>query len=234
MIIDVSEAAGMDTRYSRNAPALTPEECAALGEKAVCVVGCGGLGGYVIELLARAGVGALTVVDSDVFERSNLNRQLLCEEGLIGKSKAEAAARRVDKINSSVKVSAAPELFTRESAGRLLHGCELAIDAMDNIGGRRILAGACADAGIYLVHGAISGFFAQAAVIAPGAGTFDKIYPPQIKNAPARGNLGFVASICASVQSAEAVKLLCGRQSALLGKLLLMDIRAMEFTTIDI
>jgi molybdopterin/thiamine biosynthesis adenylyltransferase len=215
-------------------PALTPEECALLREKRVCVVGCGGLGGYIIELLARIGVGALTVVDGDVFEASNLNRQLLSEEAYIGRKKAEIAALRVSNVNSGVKATAAPELLTEQSAPRLLEGSDIAVDALDNVESRHVLAQSCTDAGIYLVHGAISGFFAQVSVIAPGSGTLEKLYPPRALKPPMRGNLGFIASTCASIQTAEAVKLLCGRESALLGKLMLMDFRSMEFTKIDI
>jgi len=215
-------------------PALTAEECASLREKRVCVVGCGGLGGFVIELLARAGVGALSVVDGDVFEASNLNRQLLSEEGVLGRSKAEIAALRVSKVNSDVRVDAFVELFTEASAKRLLEGCDLAVDALDNVESRLVLADACADAGIFLVHGAISGFFAQASVVAPGSGVLGRLYPPRDMKAPMRGNLGFVASSCASFQAGEAVKLLCGREPALMGKLLLMDFRTLEFTKIDL
>jgi len=224
----------MEGRYDRNMPALTPEECAALREKRVCVVGCGGLGGYIIELLARIGVGALNVVDSDVFEASNLNRQLLCEEESIGKKKADAAALRVARINSDIKVSAFPERFTKASAGRLLDGCDLAVDALDSISSRLDLADACAGAQIYLVHGAISAFFAQVSVVAPGSGALSKLYPHGAANPPTGGNLGFVASLCASLQAAEAVKLLCGRPSELLGKLLFIDLRTMEFMKIEL
>jgi molybdopterin/thiamine biosynthesis adenylyltransferase len=224
----------MDDRYSRNTPALTLEECALLGEKQVCVVGCGGLGGYNIELLSRIGVGALTVVDGDVFEVSNLNRQLLCDDGSIGRKKALVAAERVKIINSVVNVTAAPELFTEDSASRLLRGCHLAVDALDNAAGRLVLADACAAAGIFLIHGAISGFFAQVSVIAHGSGVMEKLYPRRFFKAPQKGNLGFAAAMCASIQSAEAIKLLCGRQSALLGKLLLIDMRTMGFTTLDV
>ena len=79
-------------RYNRNMMALSPEECAALAGKRVAVVGCGGLGGSVIEALARIGVGFLRVIDGDVFEESNLNRQLLCTEAALGRPKAEVAA----------------------------------------------------------------------------------------------------------------------------------------------
>ena len=225
-----------EARYSRNMPALTLEECVAVRGKRVCVAGCGGLGGYIIELLARVGVGTIVTADGDVFDASNLNRQLLSEEALIGRKKAEIAALRVSGINSGVKTVAVPEFFTRDNGRRLLAGCDIAVDALDSAESRLILAEACDEAGIYLVHGAVSGWFAQAAVIAPGSGTMSGLYPPRRGKTPlpSSGNLGFVAAACASVQAAEAIKLLCGRETALSGKLLFMDFRNMDFTKIDI
>ena len=85
----------MEPRYERNIPALTEAECALLQQKRVLVVGCGGLGGHIIDQLARIGVGFLRVVDGDVFESSNLNRQLLSEAALLGVSKAKAAAGHI-------------------------------------------------------------------------------------------------------------------------------------------
>ena len=84
----------MDLRYSRNIPAISPEEQAALKDKKVLVLGCGGLGGYIIENLLRMGVGAITAVDGDSFDESNLNRQLLAAEKTLGINKAIAAAQR--------------------------------------------------------------------------------------------------------------------------------------------
>ena len=223
----------LNNRYDRNMPALSPEECATLMEKRVCIIGCGGLGGFIIELLARAGVGALNVIDNDVFEATNLNRQLLSEEENLGSSKAEAAALRIASINSDVKVKAVHGSFTAENAAEILKGCDLAIDALDNVDSRLVLEKTCTEAGIHLVHGAISGFSAQVSVVAPGSGTLSNLYPKNPDKHPSRGNLGFVAAACASIQVSEAIKLLCGRPSALLGKLLIIDFRTMEFTKID-
>ena len=88
----------MEPRYERNLPALTEEACQILRKKRVLVVGCGGLGGHLIDMLARIGIGAMRVVDGDVFEPSNLNRQLLSEVPLLGISKARAAADRVARV----------------------------------------------------------------------------------------------------------------------------------------
>lgn len=224
----------MEGRYNRNMPALSPEECALLRTKHVGVVGCGGLGGYVIESLARIGIGTLTVIDGDVFEPSNLNRQLLSEESLLGTSKAEAAAARVQRINSEVSVTAIQAFFTEENGTGLLKGCDLVIDALDNIPSRHLLANICGQMGLTLVHGAISGWHGQVTVIQPGSGVYDKLYPPRASNAPKKGNPPFTPAVCASLQAAEAVKLLIGRPSSLIGKLLLIDLRSMEFMKIDI
>ena len=96
----------MEPRYERNIPAVSPEEQETLSGKRVLVAGCGGLGGYIIEYLVRMGVGELTVADGDVFEPSNLNRQLLSGSDTLGRGKAAAAAARARNVNPSVKVTA--------------------------------------------------------------------------------------------------------------------------------
>ena len=215
-------------------PALSEEECRTLQKKRVCVVGCGGLGGYIIELLARVGVGALTVVDGDVFDETNLNRQLLSAEAVLGMNKAKAAAERVFSINTGVSVTPVEAFMTEQNVLGFLDGCDLVVDALDSAGARQILADACTEKDLVLVHGAISGWGAQATVISPGSGVFDKLYPPRAVSAPKKGNLSFIAAACASVQASEAVKLLCGRPASLNGKLLLMDFKSMNFNTLDI
>ena len=89
----------MEERYIRNLGALTEEECAVLRGKTVFVAGCGGLGGYLIEMLLRLGVGEIRAADGDVFEASNLNRQLLSSPSTLGSGKAAAAAARAKEIN---------------------------------------------------------------------------------------------------------------------------------------
>jgi molybdopterin/thiamine biosynthesis adenylyltransferase len=215
-------------------PALSPEECAALRTKRVCVIGCGGLGGYVIEILARAGVGALTVVDGDVFDETNLNRQLLSSETLLGTKKADAAAARVTRINSDVKVTPVADFFSGENCRTILTGCSLVVDALDNAPSRRLLGEVCAEANLTIVHGAISGWHGQVAIVPSGSGVLAKLYPPRASDAPKKGNPPFTPAVCASIQAAEAIKLLVGRPSPLVGKLLLIDLMTMEFTKLDI
>ena len=110
----------MEERYSRNVPAISAEEQAALAEKRVLIAGCGGLGGNLLEHLARLGVGHITAVDGDVFEASNLNRQLLSTPALLGYGKAAAARQRAGQVNPAVSVTAAAEFLTEERSGEVL------------------------------------------------------------------------------------------------------------------
>lgn len=224
----------MEGRYNRNMPALSPEECQTLRGKHVCVVGCGGLGGYVIEILARVGVGRLTVVDGDVFDVTNLNRQLLSDETVLGMNKALRAAEHVKQINSDVSVIPIPEFFVEENGERLLEGCDLVVDALDNMCSRHVLSALCTGKNMLIIHGAISGWHAQVTVITPGADVFSKLYPPRSALAPKKGNPPFTPAVCASLQAAEAVKILCGRPSTLIGKLLLLDLQTLDLIKVDI
>ena len=200
----------MEPRYARNIPALTEEECALLRQKRILVVGCGGLGGHIIDQLARIGAGFLRVVDGDVFEESNLNRQLLSDIAQLGSSKAAAAAAHVARVNPDTAVEAAVEFLTEANAGALLAGCDIVMDALDNIQSRRILANACAGAGIPYVYGGISGWVAQAAVSMPGDGLIEKLFPAEVEIRD-KSVLSFTPALCAAMQTAMCVKLLAGR-----------------------
>lgn len=222
----------MEKRYSRALGALTEAEITALSSKRVCVVGCGGIGGYVVEELARLGVGELVAVDPDCFDETNLNRQLLSAEDNLEKSKALAAAERVGRINSKVRVFPAAEALSAENAARLLSGCDLVVDALDSAGARRVLARACAELGLTLVHGAVSGWRAQIAVLSPGSEAFGFMYPEGYNDKSVIPSLSFTPALAASLETAEAVKLLVGRASPLSGKLLIIDLLTMEFNTV--
>ena len=147
----------MESRYVRNFPALTEAEWEILKQKRVLVVGCGGLGGHIMDQLARIGIGALRVVDGDVFEETNLNRQLLSDTAHLGCSKANAAAAHIARVNPDTAVEAVSEFLTETNAAALIADCDIVMDALDNIQSRRILAAACTKAGIPYVYGAISG-----------------------------------------------------------------------------
>lgn len=222
----------MELRHSRNIPALTEAEQALLAGKTVAVIGCGGLGGHIIDQLARIGVGALRVVDGDVFEESNLNRQLLATAETLGTSKAEAAAARVKAIDPAVQVTAHPVFLTRDNARELLTGCDAVLDALDSIEARRILSEACAELGIPLVYGAISGWVAQAGVSMPGDGLIERLFPPDVELRD-KSVLSFTPALSAAMQSALCVKLLAGRPVQT-GTVFYFDLLNQEFETIPL
>lgn len=210
----------MQERYIRNLGPLTEEECLLLRQRRVFLAGCGGLGGYLLEHLLRAGVGAITVCDGDTIVPSNLNRQLLADMESLGRSKTEAACARAALVNPEAAVEARPVFLTADNALGLIAGHDLALDALDSPAARRILASACRQAGIPLVHGAIRGWYAQAAVILPDSGMMEQLYPADAPAAPDQGSLSPTVGLCAAIQAGEAVKLLCGRPSPLAGRLL--------------
>lgn len=220
----------MDARYERNIPALTEEECLALQNKRALIVGCGGLGGHVIDMLARIGVGSLRVVDGDVFEPSNLNRQLLSEVPLLGVKKAQAAADRIARVNPQIQVEAVEEFLTEVNVLDLITGCDVVLDALDNIHARKLLAEACTKAGIPYVYGAISGWVAQAAVSMPGDGLIDMLFPEEIEIRD-KSVLSFTPALCAAMQTSLCVKLLTGRPVAA-GTIYYFDFLNQEFETI--
>ena len=216
--------------------ALTPEENDKLKYFKVCVIGCGGLGGYVVELLGRIGIGHITAVDGDVFDESNLNRQLLSSEDTIGKSKAETAKVRMLKVNSNVKVKAVFEYVTEDNCAEIIKGHDLVIDALDNIKTRVLLEKEAQKLETPLIHGAIAGWYGQVSVIMPGKPFYGKIYNKDIDKGVETelGNLPFTAAVTASIQSAEAIKVLLKKGETLSGKLLTIDLLSQEYETFEI
>lgn len=219
-------------RYERNIPALSPEECNLLRTKSVFIAGCGGLGGHLAELMARIGIGTICAVDGDVFEPSNLNRQILSTPDLIGCAKADAAVRRITLINPDIKATGIHTYITEENARELITGYDAVLDALDNIDSRKFLSEACSDLGIPLIHGAINGWTAQAAISMPGDRLMEKLYPEGtvLKD---KSVLSFTPALCASVQTSLCVRLLTGRSVAT-GILYYYDLLSQEFETITL
>lgn len=220
-------------RYDRNIGTITTEEQALLAKKSVCVVGCGGLGGGVIENLTRMGVGEITLVDGDVFDESNLNRQVLSHEGNLGKPKAVEAAEQMSRINSEITLIAIEDLLNADNAHDIIDGCDVVVDALDNVEARLVLESACEAEGIPVVHGAISGWNGQVAVVMPGSGMLSKIYQDECGNQDKPTNPSFTPAIVAGLQAAEVIKVLLGREGALKNRLLIIDLLEHEYEVID-
>ena len=232
----MNEDMTLKDRYSRNMNTLSAEENQKLKEFKVCVIGCGGLGGYVIELLGRLGIGTITAVDGDSFDATNLNRQLLSSEDLIGCSKAVAAQDRMKKVNSEITVNPVTEFVTEENCGAIIGGHDAVVDALDNMTSRRLLERHCETLGIPMIHGAIAGWYGQVSTILPGDGTLQKIYPPnENKGAETElGNPSFSPALVASIEVAETLKVLIGRGEILRNKLLTIDLLNQEYETFEL
>lgn len=201
----------LPARYQRNREMISVKQQLTLFRSKVAVLGCGGLGGYIVEELARLGVGSIVAVDPDVFEEHNLNRQILSTLDQLGHKKVEAAAKRVAAVNPAVELRPVAEAFDEKKGFGLLQGVDVAVDALDSIPVRLQLAEMCNKLKIPLVHGAIGGWYGQLTTQFPGDRTLQQIYPRNRQLPGIEGNHGnpsFTPAVVASLEVAEVVKIL--------------------------
>lgn len=211
--------------YSRNIGAITEEEFRTLQNSRVFVAGCGGLGGNLITHFLRIGIGHITAIDGDVFEPTNMNRQMICTADTLGQPKATAAQEYAARINPAIDFTGICAYLDKGNCDSIISEHDVVIDALDNIESRKILASACDRTGIPLIYGGICGWVSQASLFPPGtaARRMEQIYPNNtvIKD---KSCLSFAPAFCAAVQSAEAVKVLLDKPSELNGNLLYVDL----------
>ncbi|MDD2585733.1 MAG: HesA/MoeB/ThiF family protein [Syntrophomonadaceae bacterium] len=223
-------------RYARNSSAISLEEQKNLGEARVGVCGCGGLGLYVVDQLARMGVGQVTVWDPDVFEEHNLNRQLLANMSTLGMSKVECARRHVEQVNPTISLTTVQKKW-QASETAFIAGHQVLVDALDNIPVRKELAQFCANSGIPLVSGAVGGWYGQIAVLYPGDATDRYLYgenPDPRGLEKEEGTLPFAPAVIASIEVAEVVKILINRGQGLKNKICMVNLLDMEFDILDV
>jgi len=217
-------------RYLRNLGTLGWEGQRRLLESCTAVIGCGGLGGHVVEGLARSGVGRLVLVDGDCFVPHNMNRQVLGTLDDLGRPKVEVARERVAAVNPAVEVVSHAVVATVDNLPALLQGVEVVVDALDTPGARLVLQDVAGRMEVPLVHGAIAGFIGQVTTVLPGDETLSLIYGGEA--APAHGAefaLGTPAPtpmLVAACQVAEVFKLLLGWGQLLRGQMLYLDLES--------
>lgn len=210
----------------------------------VLIIGAGGLGSPVIFYLAAAGVGALGIVDDDVVEVSNLQRQILHRSADIAGLKASSAARAVKELDPGIQVQVITERFTESSASRIVQGWDLVLDGSDNFDTRYVIDDACAAAGIPHIWGAVFQFEGQFSVFwrnppaGPGFGYRD-LYPapPPSELVPhsfETGVLGAHCGVVGSCMAMEAIKLVTGAGPVALGSLHLVDTLTWSISVIPI
>jgi molybdopterin/thiamine biosynthesis adenylyltransferase len=227
----------LPARYQRNRGMLTTQQQGQLFHSRVAVIGCGGLGGYVLEELARLGVGEIVAIDSDCFEEHNLNRQLLSSPGTLGQVKVVAAAQRIAQINPAVTVRTVQEYISRANGRDLLADTNCVVDAVDNVTTRLDLDMICSELNIPLVHGAIAGWYGHVATVYPGEDSLRKIFRHWTGGKGIEqqlGNPSFTPAVIASVQVAEVCKVLLGVGAPLRNRQLTFNLLDMEVVEVPL
>ncbi|MEW5984584.1 MAG: ThiF family adenylyltransferase [Acidobacteriota bacterium] len=227
----ILDAALLPARYQRNQAMLTTGQQRQLFDSVVAVAGLGGLGGYIIEELARLGVGSLVAIDPDVFVEHNLNRQLLSAPSSLGISKVDQAVARVAGINPAVTVRGVRATLTEYNARDVLTGATVVADALDSAAARLDLAAACRVLDLPFVHGAIGGWYGNVTTVWPGDSTLDRLYPDGTGGRGIESDLGnpsFTPAIVGSLQVAEICKVLLGIGEPLRQRILSVDLFHME------
>lgn len=217
----------LPVRYLRNLNSHGIAEQRRLMTARVAVIGMGGLGGTVADLLCRNGVGSLVLVDGDRFEESNLNRQRFCANDTLGEAKVGAAKRQLRQINPATDISVFAEFLTETNAAGILEGATLAVDCLDDIPSRRHLERACRNAFIPLVSGAVAGASGHVTAVFPGDDTVSRLYAGDTRKAGAETVLGCLphgVTFIAALQCAEALRILLTGESTLRRRLLLVDL----------
>lgn len=226
-------------RYVRNTQSLSLEDQRRLLEACACIVGVGGLGGTVAEILARIGVGRLRLVDGDVFEASNLNRQRFARSDNLGRAKVTEARDAIAAINPSIAVTALNARLDAANAREIIGEVDVVIDCLDRLDSRLILQAACRQTARPMVSAAVAGSAGQLTVIFPGDAGWNALLTGAAETQPRGveirlGNLPYAVSMLASLEAAEAVKVILGKGRPLQNRLLIFDLEAPAFEIIDL
>lgn len=227
-------------RYARHIslPDVGVEGQQKIDESKVLVIGAGGLASPVLLYLAAAGVGEIGIIDDDIVDLSNLQRQIIHSEAEIGKLKVESAKQRIASINSSVKITTWNVRLTPDNAQDICSNWDLIIDGTDNIPTRYLVDDICMIIGIPWVYGSIYRFEGQVSVFNYQDGPcYRDLFPEPppanlIPSCADGGVFGVLPGIIGSLQATEAIKIILNRGQILTGKLLVYDAEAMSFRTL--
>ncbi|MEO1784676.1 HesA/MoeB/ThiF family protein [Thermodesulfobium sp. 4217-1] len=200
-------------QFERNVMSLGKENQIKLFNSTVSIVGMGGLGGFVLEHLVRLGVGHIKIVDKDVFDESNLNRQILSDVNSLGKPKVEIAKIRAKSINKEVIIDSFEAGFNEESAGEILRGSSVVVDALDNNNSRSLLFRIAKSLGIPVVHAAVSMTSGEIRVFFPEDEIID--FKKNRGTEEYRGIISPTVAVAASIQAMEVVKILINKGNVL-------------------
>ncbi|MEE4351586.1 MAG: HesA/MoeB/ThiF family protein [Desulfatiglans sp.] len=218
-------------RYLRNWESISLEEQLRLAESKVGVVGTGGLGGQTIMLLARIGIGHLVIADPDAFDETNLNRQAFSTCQALGSPKVGIVASVVQGINPAVVLTCHQKRIEPSNVRKMLEGCHLVVDALDNVPDRFLLEKAAKELGIPMIHGAIAGFEGRLMTIFPEDPGLRQLYGSEGADQKNRkgpelllGTPGPTPALIASLQVMEVCKVILDRGNILRNRMLHVDL----------
>ncbi|HXZ29900.1 MAG TPA: HesA/MoeB/ThiF family protein [Dehalococcoidia bacterium] len=227
-------------RYLRNIGTIGLDGQIKLLQSTVAVIGVGGLGSTVIELLARQGIGHLIIIDNDRFTEQNLNRQIMSTEGNLGEYKVTVAARRIAKINSATTVTTFRKRLTEENAQKLLGSAQIVVDGLDNLPSRLVVEQACRQLAIPYVYASIAGFSGQLMTIFPEDVGLSSLYESSSDTMPEQGietkigNPPATPAMIATLQVQEVVKIITGVGTPIRNQILLVDARECAIDRIEL
>ena len=205
-----------------------------LRKSRILIAGCGGLGSAAAYYLTAAGVGALRIVDQDQVELSNLNRQILHWEPDINRPKVESAREKLSKLNSGIDLETLKEEINEESLPKLMAGCDLVLDGLDNFPTRYLINHYIVRQGIPFIYGGILGMMGMATMIRPGQTPCLQCLFPQAPPPQKFPVLGTTPGIIGLIEANEAIKYLVGFGKLLAGRLLVYNGLEMRFSEIRI
>jgi molybdopterin/thiamine biosynthesis adenylyltransferase/rhodanese-related sulfurtransferase len=231
------------TRYSRHLliPEIGDEGQLKLLDSRVLLIGAGGLGSPAALYLAAAGVGRIGIIDADIVDETNLQRQIAHSLDTLGTPKVDSAKRAIEGLNPDVEVRTYRERLTSENIDRILdEGWDVIVDGADNFPTRYLVNDASVWRGIPVVHGSIYRFEGQVTVFKPTDGPcyrclFPEPPPPELAPSCSEGGvLGVLPGIVGTLQTNEALKLVLGIGDTLVGRLLLVDALAADFSEVRV
>ena len=225
--------------YTRNMKTFSPKDQSTLLNSKASIVGLGGLGGAVTEILARVGVGMLSLIEADRFEESNLNRQFLSTHRGLETSKIKAAVKRVREINPTIVVQGHDKFLDSNNAASLIENSDVVIDCLDNIATRFLLESAAKKVGSPLVSAAVAGIYGHVTSIFPKDKGLALVYGDSNILSPkgAEASLGCLphaVMLLAAIESSEVVKILLKKGAVLRNRLGVIDLMDNIFEVMDL
>ena len=236
----------LNSRYSRHLmlPEIGEEGQKKILASRVLVVGAGGLGSPVMLYLAAAGVGTIGVIDADVVDLSNLQRQIIHHTKDLGTPKVESAKAKIMAVNPDVAVETYHEFLTPANALSIIQGYDFIVSCTDNLAAKALVSDTCVAAGKAFSHGGISEWTGQTFTHVPGTADYRAIFgdsPSPVTDSPEAGEpkavlgvLGAVAGMLGTIQAAETLKYLTGAGTLLTNRLLMFDALTMQFNLLTL